>query len=226
MRAAILIMEGKSNGTSFTPALIKAGYQVKSHHTGTTAVKALTKQKPDLVVFDASSMRSSGVRTCRRLKRLLGTIPIIYIRAENQKLDKTAEADVYLQLPFTPRKLLNRIRALLPVDEVKEEIIRYGCVSLYRTKRSIEVGSRGESQLTPKLTSLLEEFIRHPNEVVTRRQLMQNVWKTDYIGDTRTLDVHIRWARELIETNPANPMILKTVRGKGYIFSMPSTQNE
>ena len=136
-------------------------------------------------------------------------------------MDRSTEADVYLQLPFTPRKLLNRVRALLPVDQVKEEIVRYGSISLYRTKRSVEVNGQGESLLTPKLADLLEEFIRHPNEVVTRRQLMIDVWKTDYIGDTRTLDVHIRWMRELIEEDPAKPTLLKTVRGKGYIFCVP-----
>jgi DNA-binding response OmpR family regulator len=74
--------------------------------------------------------------------------------------------------------------------------------------------------LTPKQAQLLEEFVRYPNQVVSRRQLMQNVWRTDYIGDTRTLDVHIRWVREIIEEDPAQPKLLRTVRGKGYIFTM------
>jgi two-component system phosphate regulon response regulator PhoB len=80
--------------------------------------------------------------------------------------------------------------------------------------------------LTPKLAQLLEEFIRHPNELVTRRQLMLNVWKTEYIGDTRTLDVHIRWVREQIEENPTKPQLLRTIRGKGYIFIMPSAETK
>lgn len=222
MRVTILIVEGKSGGDSLAPALEGAGYEVSVFHTGTAAIASLEKTIPDLVVFDSSSMRSSGARTCRRLRKALGTKPIIHIRQESIAIDRSAEADVYLQLPFTPRKLFNRVRALLPVDQVKEEIVRYGHISLYRTKRSVEVNGQGESQLTPKLAELLEEFIRHPNEVVTRRQLMINVWKTDYIGDTRTLDVHIRWMRELIEEDPAKPALLKTVRGKGYIFCVPS----
>lgn len=221
MRAAVLIVEGKSGGESFATALENAGYQVHIFHTGTAAVASLKKHIPNLIIFDSSSMRSSGARTCRRLKRALQVIPIIHIRSETHPIDRSAEADVYLQLPFTPRKLLNRVRALLPVDQVKEEIVRYGNISLYRNKRSVEVNGQGENQLTPKLAELLEEFIRHPNEVVTRRQLMIDVWKTDYIGDTRTLDVHIRWMRELIEENPAKPVLLKTVRGKGYIFCIP-----
>lgn len=145
----------------------------------------------------------------------------LFTLSEGQDEDISAEADVYLQLPFTPRKLLNRVKALLPADEMNEEVVRYGCVVLYRSKRSVEVNGQGENQLTPKLASLLEEFIRHPNQLVTRKQLMQQVWKTDYVGDTRTLDVHIRWMRELIEENPARPLLLKTVRGRGYILKMP-----
>jgi len=221
MRAAVLIVEGKSGSDLFAAALKKAGYSVFIFHTGAAALTSLEKQEPDLVIFDSSSMRSSGTRTCRRLRRALDSKPIIHIREDGVPLDRSTEADVYLQLPFTPRKLLNRVRALLPVDEVKEEIVRYGNISLYRTKRSVEVNGQGESLLTPKLADLLEEFIRHPNEVVTRRQLMIDVWKTDYIGDTRTLDVHIRWMRELIEEDPAKPALLKTVRGKGYIFCVP-----
>jgi DNA-binding response OmpR family regulator len=220
MKAAILLVEGKSDGNSFAPALEKAGYQICVVHTGASALGILEKTLPNLVVFDATFLRSNGARTCRRLRRELDTTPIIHIRADNQALDQTAEADVFMQRPFTPRKLLNRIHALLPADEVKEEIVRYGHVCLYRTKRSVEVNGQGENQLTPKLALLLEEFIRHPNEVITRRQLMQDVWNTDYIGDTRTLDVHIRWMRELIEEDPAHPVILRTVRGRGYIFQI------
>jgi DNA-binding response OmpR family regulator len=222
MKAAILIVEGKAGEQSFVPALEKAGYQVIAVHTGAAALAAIEKSGIQLIVFDASFMRSSGARICRRLRRVTETTPLIHIRAQDQSLEQLAEADVFMERPFTPRKLLNRIRALLPADEIKEEIVRYGSICLYRTKRSVEVNGQGESQLTPKLTLLLEEFIRHPNEVITRRQLMQNVWNTDYIGDTRTLDVHIRWMRELIEDDPAHPAILKTVRSKGYIFCHPT----
>ena len=175
---------------------------------------------PDLIVFDATSMRSSGTRSCRRLRRALGDLPIIHCRAEGVKEDVTATADVYLAQPFTPRKLLNRIRALLPADETQEEVVRCGSITFYREKRSVEVNGQGEQPLTPKQAQLLEEFVRYPNQVISRKQLMQNVWRTDYIGDTRTLDVHIRWVREIIEENPAKPKLLRTVRGKGYIFNM------
>lgn len=219
--AVILLVEGKSAGNgTFAPALEKAGYCIKVVHTGTKALTWSKENQPNLVVFDASSMRSSGTRSCRRLRRALGDTPIIHSRASGESEDRSAEADVYLEQPFTPRKLLNRVRALLPADHLKEEIVRYGQITLYLSKRSVDVAGRGERRLTPKLAQLLEEFIRHPNKVLSRRQLMRNVWKTDYIGDTRTLDVHIRWMRETIEENPAQPQLLRTVRGEGYIFGI------
>jgi DNA-binding response OmpR family regulator len=219
--AVILLVEGRGAGShSLAPALRKAGYQVEVVHTGAAALKLIANNQPDLVVFDASTMRSSGTRTCGRLRRVLADKPIIHSRAIGMVEDRAAMADVYLLKPFTPRKLLNRVRVLLPADDQKEEIVRCGSLTFYRSKRSVEVAGKGERRLTPKLARLLEEFVRHPNEVVSRRQLMRNVWNTDYVGDTRTLDVHVRWIRESIEDNPARPRLLRTVRGHGYIFSV------
>jgi DNA-binding response OmpR family regulator len=165
-------------------------------------------------------MRTNGARTCRQLRRRLPDIGIIHVREKGADKRQIEDADVYLELPFTHRKILNRIKQLLPADEATEEIVRYGQITLYRNKRSVDVGGRGEVKLTPKLAALLEEFMRHPHQVVTRRQLMQNVWETDYIGDTRTLDVHIRWMREILEADPGKPQLLQTVRGKGYILAV------
>jgi two-component system phosphate regulon response regulator PhoB len=222
--ATLLLVEGRGSGSqSLTNALQKAGYRLAVCHTGKMAVDWSKLNRPDLVVFDAASMRSNGSRSCLRLRRTLGDdVPIIHTRLSGQPEDHLAGADVYLVHPFTPRKLLNRIRSLLPADDCHEEVVRYGRLTLYPSKPSVEVNGQGEKPLTPKLMQLLQEFIRHPNEVVSRRQLMQNVWKTDYIGDTRTLDVHIRWVRELIEENPAKPQLLLTVRGQGYCLNMPT----
>ena len=217
------MVEGKSAGLkSVRPALIKAGYEVVPAYTGSEARQLVkTGVSPDVVVFDASGMRSSGSRSARRLRDMLGDTPIILCRTQGESEDRTAAADLYISRPFTGRKIVNRVRALLPVDDQSEEIIRFGNIILYKSKRSVEVAGQGESRLTPKLVQLLEEFLRHPNQLVSRRQLMEHVWQTSYVGDTRTLDVHIRWIRERIEVNPARPQILKTVRGKGYIFSIP-----
>lgn len=219
----VLLIEGKRvNENSVAATLKKLDFQLTLAHTGQAAIKQAKQASFDLVVFNAATMRSSGVRSCHQLRQLVGKTPIIHIRPSHQDRDETAVADVYLAQPFTPRKLKNRIKAVLPADESKEEIVRCGDITYYRTKRAVEVSGKGETLLTPKLAALLEEFLLHFNQVVSRAQLMQNVWNTNYVGDTRTLDVHIRWVREAIEPNPAKPQFLRTVRGQGYIFSIPA----
>lgn len=215
----ILLVEGHNAGReSLAHMLQKASYNTIVVHTGAEAVDWLQDNAPDLIIFDASTMRSNGVRNCRRLRRFAEFVPIIHSRAAEEEEDRSAGADVYLERPFSPRKLLNRVRALLPADSSREEIVRYGNITLYRYKRSVGVVGKGEFTLTPKLAHLLEMFVRHPNELLTRRHLMQTVWQTDFIGDTRTLDVHIRWIRECIEDDPSRPLFLKTVRGQGYML--------
>lgn len=217
----VLLVEGQGAGQdSLAVMLEKSPYSLLVTHTGTEALTWLSDNRPDLIIFDASTMRSTGVRICRRLRRAAEHVPIIHSRAAGEEEDRSAEADVYLERPFSGRKLLNRVRALLPADSANEEIVRYGGLTLFRTKRSVGVAGKGEYTLTPKLALLLETFIRHPNELLTRRQLMQTVWQTDFIGDTRTLDVHIRWVRECIEANPSAPQLLMTVRGQGYILKI------
>jgi len=220
----ILLVEGfQAAGSSLAHSLQKAKFEVKLVTTGRESLEWVQTHAPDLVVFNASSMRSSGARTCHRLRGVLENVPIIHCRKEGHAEDPSILADVYLEQPFTGRKLLNRVRDLLPIDLYSEEIVRFGNVMLYRSKRAVEVKGKKEQRLTPKLALLLEEFLRHPNELVSRRQLMQNVWHTDYIGDTRTLDVHVRWVRECIEQDPSNPTMLRTVRGKGFILAIPGT---
>lgn len=175
-------------------------------------------KQPDLIILHASTMDGDGVDGCRRLRAMLSDTPIIHTRGKGAAKDDTAGADVYLVEPFTARKILNRARDLLPADQFTQEIIRAGDITLYKGKPSVEVGDRGERILTPKQAQLLEVFLRHPNQVVDRKQLMRDVWETDYVGDTRTLDVHIRWVREAIEVDPSKPRHIVTVRGVGYIF--------
>lgn len=218
----VLLVEGHSSGRDSISAMLhKAGYNFHVVHTGNDALEWLELNETNLIIFDASSMRSNGIRNCQRIRKTAQHTPIIFCNSGKGEEDRTAGADVYLQRPFTARKLLNRTKALLPADISKEEIIRYGDLTLYRNKRSIEVAGKGEFTLTPKLAVLLETFIRHPNELLSRRDLMIAVWETDFIGDTRTLDVHVRWVRECIEDDPSHPKLLRTVRGQGYILDIP-----
>jgi len=220
--ALVLFVEGKrARNEALKSSLARKGYQLQVYNTGGRALNWAREYEPDLVIVDASSMRTSGVRITSRLRKLLGDIPIIHCRSQDKVENRKAQADVYLAQPFTSRKLLNRIKSLIPADDLKEEIVRAGSLTLYLSKRSVDVKGKGEQRLTPKLASLLEEFLRYPNQVLEREELMRRIWKTSYFGDTRTLDVHIRWVREIIESDPAKPKILRTVRGVGYIFSIP-----
>jgi DNA-binding response OmpR family regulator len=206
--------------------LHKAGYAATIVHTGGEALDWMESHQPALIIFDASTMRTNGVRNCRRLRRMAERTPMIHSRAAGEEEDRGAGADVYLERPFSSRKLINRVRALLPADNTREEIVRYGTLTLFRFKRSVDVADKGEFVLTPKLALLLETFLRHPNELLTRPQLMQTVWQTDFVGDTRTLDVHIRWMRECIEENPSRPALLQTVRGQGYVLKMEPPRSD
>ncbi len=222
----ILVVETpttKSN--SVVPALEKVGLIVETTHTGNEALEAMSAFDPHLVIVNSVNRRSSGSRICRRIRRQSELIPIIHCRMPGEPEDRSAEADVYLQKPFASRRLLNRVRALLPIDPSREEMIRYGPITLYRKRRMVDVVGKGESQLTPKLAKLLEVFLRHPNQIVDRKALMEEVWKTSYLGDTRTLEVHVRWVRERIEQDPSKPTMLKTARKKGYMLTIPE-QND
>lgn len=219
--AQILLVEGTRAGhESWATAIRKAGFEVTTAANGTEAIACLDQLTPDVLIFEASTMRSNGVRTCRRFSRQLPDTPIIHCRAAGQPFDQSAAADVYLVHPFTSRKLLNRIRMVLPANDSEDQIMRLGHLTFYMGKRAVRVGDGSEIPLTPKQAGLLYVFMRQPNVVIGRPQLMRDVWKTDYMGDTRTLDVHIRWLREIIEENPAKPRYLKTVRGKGYILKI------
>lgn len=219
----IWLIEGAHIGAdSLQEALQREGYDIQLAHSVHDASARFPSDPPDLIVFHAASMKISGVQECGLLRETVQDVPIIHTREEGQRKDERAMADVYLVKPFTSRKVLNRIRALLPADQFTQEIVRAGDLTLFCSKPSVDVPPGGEKRLTPKVAHLLAEFFRYPNKVLDRRQLMRNVWDTDYVGDTRTLDVHIRWLREAIEEDPSQPCRIVTVRGVGYFFKLPS----
>jgi DNA-binding response OmpR family regulator len=222
IKASILLVEGKRAGdNSLALALGKVDhYHLVVVNSGGEAVQWVQEHAPDLVIYDSSFLRTGFARTCRRLKRALGDRALIHVRLASQAENRAVNADVYLVQPFTARKLLNRVRSLLPADDLEEEIVRSGELTVYLSKRSVDVAGQGERRMTPKLTALLVQFLRQPGRTLSRSELMHSVWNTDYVGDTRTLDVHVRWVRELIESNPANPQLLRTVRGVGYVYSV------
>jgi DNA-binding response OmpR family regulator len=214
MKARILWVEGKrTDSTSFVPSLRKKEYLVDIVPTGNAAVARLVEVDPDLVVVNAASLRSSGKRICNEIREKSNELPIVLIVSPEHANSGVATANVILELPFTSRKLLNRIAPLLPGDG--KNILHVGFIRLDLELKRVRCLGR-EARLTPRLTHLLQMLLLHAGEAVERQRLFSEVWDTQYTGDTRTLDVHISWLREAIEENPRQPQFLKTIRGVGY----------
>lgn len=213
--AKILWIEGRwTSNATFLPVLKKKGFNVETTSNGKSAIDLVTKQEYDLVVVDAASMRTSGKRICRSIRDLVNGMPIMLISDPNKLIDKNSGcANVILVLPFTPRKLVNRIEPLLPADE--DRMIKAGPIRLDTERNQVRVPGK-KTTLTPRLVRLLKMLIDYKGEVVEREELFKKVWRTNYTGDTRTLDVHISWLRNALEKNPRKPKHLKTIRGVGY----------
>lgn len=211
--ALILVIEGRlAEVPSFAPDLMKRGFEVESLQSGSHAIARMGAVEPGLIVVNAASLRSSGVRICHSLRQQNGKLPIILVVDAKAQVKKEV-ADVVLRLPFTVQKLVNRIRPLLPGDG--KDIIHVGAIRLDLEHRRVRCLAKS-SRLTPRLVKLLEVLIKKRGEVVERDVLFKKVWDTDYTGDTRTLDVHISWLRKAIELDPQNPRFLRTIRGVGY----------
>jgi len=175
----------------------------------------------DLAIIDASCALD-GAACCHALNESCPDMPLLLLIAREEEVDaecKELTQGNVLRMPFTPRKVTNRVAKL---ETCKQgSILTAGDLTLNIDKRYV---SRGDSvrRLTPRQAQLLEVFMRNPGRTLTRKYLMETVWETDYMGDTRTLDVHVRWLRERIEEKPSSPRYLRTVRGVGYHFDTPA----
>jgi len=211
--ATVLIVEGKhADYPSFTVPLQKKGFDVRVAKSGSQALAQLKDVDPDILVVNAASMRSSGVRICRKLQEEDAATPIILIIAPEKKVSDEA-ATLVLRHPFTVQKLTNRIKPLLPSDG--KNILQAGAIRLDLDRKRVRCLGQNK-RLTPRLVVLLQTLMESPGEVVEREELFKKVWETDYTGDTRTLDVHISWLRKAIEPDPTKPKFLRTIRGVGY----------
>jgi len=218
MKARILWIEGKrAESPPFVPGLRKKGIIVETASSGDEALSRFLDFDPDLVIINAASLRTSGKRTSRSLRAKAQGVPILLILAADQLGVSDPNVDVILNLPFTSRKLLNRIKPLFPGDG--ENLLHTGPVRLDMERKRVRCLGR-EATLTPRLAQLLKLFMEHPGEVLERGRLFREVWNTEYTGDTRTLDVHISWLRRAIEEDPREPRFLKTIRGLGYRFDL------
>ncbi len=210
----ILWIEGRRVSVPhFVPAVRRKGYEVLTVPSGQKALDRLLAFAPDLVVVYAASFASSGVRISRRLRDAAPEVPQLLILGEYILPNGRPAADVVLHLPFTARKLLNRIRRLLPADG--RRVMQVGPITLDMDNRRVRCLDK-DGRLTPRMAELLQVLLENPGIALRREDLFSRVWKTDYTGDTRTLDVHISWLRRAIEPDPRRPRFIKTVRGIGY----------
>ncbi|MBI3158833.1 MAG: response regulator transcription factor [Chloroflexi bacterium] len=211
----ILWVEGRwKSNPEFVPSLQKKGFFVEIVSTGKDAISSLTRQDLQLVVVDAASMRTSGRRICKAIRERVNGMPIVLIADPDNPLEDGEDcANVTLALPFTSRKLVNRIQPLLPSDE--DRMLKAGPVHLDIEGKQVRSYGRS-TPLTPRLVRLLKMFMDRKGEVIEREDLFKKVWRTNYTGDTRTLDVHISWLRQAIEKDPKKPKLLRTIRGVGY----------
>lgn len=206
--------------------LTQEGFEVVTAEDGESALRLVEAEGPDLVVLDLMLPRLSGTEVCRRI-RAQSALPIVMLTAKDAEVDRVLGlelgADDYVTKPFSMRELTARIRAVLRRGLVAEEpeedeALEAGGVRVDPARHEVTVN--GESvTLPPKEFALLELLVRNTGRVLTREVLIDRLWGADYVGDTKTLDVHIKRLRRRIETDPQNPRLLLTVRGVGYKFA-------
>ena len=228
----LLVEDEELIGEMIVVALRDEGYEVHTAKNGRAALNMLQspdfsrdKLTPDLIILDLMLPEVNGLDICRSLRYQGDTTPILVISAKSSETDRVlgleVGADDYLTKPFSMRELIARCRALLRRQSYSNaspsSIQKYGDICLFSQECRVTV--RGdEVNLSPKEFRLLELFMSYPRRVWSREQLIEQVWGGDFLGDTKTVDVHIRWLREKLETEPSQPEYLITVRGFGYRF--------
>jgi DNA-binding response OmpR family regulator len=202
--------------------LTREGYQVIEAGDGVRALDLAREHRPDLVVLDIMLPQLDGLTVCRALRHEM-QVPIVLLTARGGEVDRIvgldSGADDYIVKPFSLGEFLARLRAVMRRGRSEPAVkLESGDLVLDLVgHRALRGGTT--LNLSPKEFDLLAELIRHKGAVLTRDLLLQRVWGFDYAGDTRTVDVHIRWVREKIEADPANPQRIETVRGIGYRFA-------
>ncbi len=207
--------------------LSREGYRVLTAADGAAGLESARQNHPDLIMLDVMLPQMSGFEVCRILRGEM-KVPILMLTARDEELDRVTGLDIgaddYITKPFSMRELLARIRAHLRRRELsdtaapsEETLLTVGNLEIEAARHEARL-SGTPLTLTPKEFDLLTFLVRNRGLVFSRDQLLEKVWGFDYPGDTRTVDVHIRWLREKIEPDPARPGRLLTVRGVGYKF--------
>ena len=220
----ILVVEDEASFSEALEFLLgKEGFSVVTADTGTEALRKFDQGGIDLVLLDLMIPEVSGTEVCRQI-RTKSRVPIIMLTAKDSEVDKVVGleigADDYVTKPYSSRELVARIRAVLRRNsgealEHETGVMAVGVIRMDVDRHQVTVNGAPVS-LPLKEFELLEFLMRNAGRVLTRMQLIDRVWGSDYVGDTKTLDVHIKRLRAKIESDPANPTLIQTVRGLGY----------
>lgn len=226
MPKLLLVEDEKSIAEGLAITLEAEGFQVAWVKDGLDAIPAWERVRPDLVVLDLMLPGMSGTEICRTL-RSRSDVPIIMLTAREAEVDRVVGlelgADDYVTKPFSTRELVARIKAILRraplAEQLEDEVpVEAAGVRVDRVRHEVQVDGTSV-ELPPKEFDLLAYLVEHAGRVLTRGQLIDEIWGSDYVGDTKTLDVHIRRLRTRIEQDPHEPIRIQTVRGVGYRFS-------
>jgi len=217
----LVVEDEESYSDALAYMLRKEGYEVAIAADGKAALAEFDRNGADIVLLDLMLPGLPGTEVCRQIRQT-SAVPVIMVSAKDDEVDKVVGlelgADDYVTKPYSPRELVARIRAVLrrgQEPEVETATLEAGPVRMDVERHVVTVD--GEQQKLPlKEFELLEMFLRNPGRVLTRAQLIDRVWGSDYVGDTKTLDVHVKRLRAKIEPEPSEPRYLVTVRGLGY----------
>lgn len=236
MAGKILVVEDEpSLQETLVYNLKKQGYIIEAVGDGLLAVEAARKNVPDLVILDIMLPGIDGFEICKILRKEM-SVPILMLTARDDEIDRVVGlevgADDYLTKPFSMRELMARVKAQLrrtqiirdELEKIKtngqeesHKILAFGDLAIDLTRREVTLGIQ-VLPLKPQEYNLLVFFAKHRGQMLSREFILERVWGWEYIGDSRTVDVHVRWLRQRIEKDSANPKRIVTVRGGGYRF--------
>ncbi len=234
MEKILIVEDEPSLQETLAYTLQKQGYTVEVTGNGRTALETARTFLPDLILLDIMLPGLDGVEVCKTLRREKLEMPIIMLTARDDEIDRVVGleigADDYVTKPFSMRELVARVKAQLRrTQSLREamqnlqpampgaETLTFGDLAINITRREASLGGRPLA-LKPQEYDLLLFFAEHKGQMLSREFVLERVWGWDYIGDSRTVDVHVRWLRQKIEKDPANPARIVTVRGGGYRF--------
>ena len=225
MTRVLVVEDEESYSDALAYMLRKEGFDVSVANTGPDALAEFDKTGADIVLLDLMLPGIPGTEVCRQIRQT-SNVPVIMVSAKDAEVDKVVGlelgADDYVTKPYSPRELVARIRAVLrrgQEPDLMPDTLEAGPVRM-DVERHVVTVDGSEQRLPLKEFELLELLLRNAGRVLTRGQLIDRVWGADYVGDTKTLDVHIKRLRAKVEADPANPAHILTVRGLGYKFEV------